>query len=265
MAMRVSRLAVPYLACLAGVLGACALPGCASSAPYSSYDRHVLARTHAAGAIDGRPTYDLAWELPGHRTLMVPFAVEDERFFLLDQDVFTAGGMAGSGAGVSSPSADSFAHTASVRWHNAVFHDAESGEEWRLLDRRGVISRVWIFGRYADAERRQLWSAALVFCATLDDTNGDGELDDSDAAVAIVTDGDGRSPRRVTPASGQLLAAGFLPEVDAVQFRVLADDDGNGFSSRDRAANYWWRLGATGDAAPLLGLDSTRAVEALLR
>jgi hypothetical protein len=237
--------------------------GCATTAgPYSARDRHVLARTHARGPIEGRPTYDLGWPLPGQRTIVVPFAVEDQRFFLLDQDVFAGAGMAGSSGEGSSGSPDSLAHSTAVRWHNAVFHDAETGEEWPLLDRRGVISRLWIFGRRAGQGWR---SAALVFCATVDDTNGDGNLDDHDAAVAIVTHGDGRSPRRVTPADAQLLAAGFLPELDAVQLRVLSDTDGGGFGSRDRALTYWLRLDAEGEAVPLLSAESTQAVEALLR
>ena len=104
-----------------------------------------------------------------------------------------------------------------------------------------------------------------MFSATVDDTNGDGNLDALDASVAIVTAGDGRSPRRVTPADAQLLAVGFLPELDALQLRVLFDTDGGGFGSRDLALTYWLGPDGAEEAVPLLGEDSKHRVEALLR
>ena len=89
-----------------------------------------------------------------------------------------------------------------------VVVDLEGGAQWNLLGERGILSRYWMRVATDNAGSR---STDLVFAATVEDSNGDGGLDDRDAMRALYTDGAGGSPRYVTPAGTQLRSGSFDP------------------------------------------------------
>jgi len=150
-----------------------------------------------------------------------------------------------------------------VRWHNAVVVDIESGEQWPLLDRRGVLSRLWM--RLARPEDGPARSSALVFAATVEDSNGDGLLNDLDARRALLTDGAGRTPRYVSPAGTQLRDVHFHPELDRAILMVASDSNGDGvFSDEEPAEPYALSLQGDTPALPLVSSESREAVEGLL-
>ncbi|RNC82679.1 MAG: hypothetical protein ED559_13155 [Phycisphaera sp.] len=120
-----------------------------------------------------------------------------------------------------------------IRWHNALFRDLASEECWELISERGVISK---FGRLqtitiSDETHRKTGSepvSLLAFFVTLSDTNGDERLTEWDSRVCIVTDGDGRNPRAITPADAHVLSASFDQEHGLFWLQVARDTDNDG-------------------------------------
>jgi hypothetical protein len=238
---------------------------CAGCATQDRRDPHTITKTSSAGAVEGRPTLGRAIPVPGQPTVLVPFAVETVKGLFEKDDPYRRGGLYGYAARESSLAASiTPVYGQDVRWHNAVFRDLNTGEEWTLLARRGIIGRYEPFAVQPNREKPPV-ARALLFTAVLDDTNKDGLLDDLDARVAIMTDADGRRPRVISPPDAQVWSAAYDPQKDIILLYICRDTTGNGrFDFEDEPAPYWIEAGGDGPARPLVGVGSLAAVKALL-
>lgn len=237
----------------------CAIQHTQSAAP-------TISNTAASGAVDGRPSLGMPIAVPGHTTCVVPFALESRKGWFDDRDPFTRGGYADARYGPSTPAAAGVWSVGSgVRWHNAIVRDMSSGEEWTILQQRGVISRYDAFMSRPDPEKQPV-CLGMVFIATLEDTSGEGLLDDRDASVAVVTAGDGRSPRIVTPAAAQVWSTAYDARTGRVYLYVVADSDGDGkFTPNDAPVPYVYDPSGDGRAVPLISGEVAGRVERLLK
>jgi hypothetical protein len=236
----------------------------------SRADGHTLARTRAQGALEGRPTLGLPYGIPGHPTCLVPFALETRKGFFQDDDPYTRGGYQ---SGPSTPGPQGWylgaerevAPGGFVRWHNAIVHDLESGEQWAILGQRGVIGHWRVLGRPPHPDR-PLRSEAIVFLATTSDTNGDGLLNDLDATVAIVAAGDGRDPRVVTPPDAQVWNYSYDHKDSRLYLLVVADTNADGeFDAEDEPEPLVLDVRTRAAAAPAVGEELRRRAQELLR
>ena len=183
-----------------------------------------------SGRIDGIPSYGMPFRLPGHATWMTPFVVAQQSSIFRDADPFTKGGLASKSDKDQAFLFQDQLATIPIRWHNALFSTQEDGENWALLDRRGFLSRYWMLVTLDEPESDspELVAAAHLFAATLADTNGDGFLNDKDAAVIVLTDGAGRGGRTVTPPGCQVAAVRYSPEERRLLFDLRFDGDDSG-------------------------------------
>jgi hypothetical protein len=236
--------------------------GCAGT---PARDPHTISKTGSQGAIEGRPTLGRAIPIPGQPTVLVPFAVESVKGLFEKDDPYRRGGTYGYTAPQASVAASiAPVYGQDVRWHNAVFRDLKTGEEWTLLSRRGVIGRYEPFATQPQRDKPPL-ARALLFTAVLDDTNKDGLLDDLDARVAILADADGRNPRVISPLDAQVWSAAYEPQKDIILLYICRDTSGNGrFDFDDEPAPYWIEAGGSGPARPLVGVGSLASMKALL-
>lgn len=243
-----------------------ALAGCQSSYVDASKAAPTIARTSASGVVEGRPSLSMPIPLPGQTTCLIPFAIEDRKGWFEDRDPFTRGGYADTRyAGPASVNAMLYSSGGSSRWHNAIVHDMKTGEEWPVLERRGVISRYEAFIR-RDRPEDEPVSVALVFIATVEDSNSDGALDDRDATVAVVADGDGRRPRAVTPARAQVWSSAYDARLGLIYLYVVADTNGDGqYTPDDSPMPYVLDPRGDGPAQPLVSSESRARVERLLK
>jgi hypothetical protein len=228
-----------------------ALAGCYTS--HASYDQHTISSTSATGQVAGRPTLGQPIPVPGQPTVLVPFAVESEKGLFEKDDPYLRGGVQQQRLSYLTSVETPRSYTSgSVRWHNAIIHDPKTGEEWPILDRRGIIGQWEVFGKPAKQDQPFV-SRAILFIAVLDDTNHDGLLDDRDARVAILTDADGRHPRIVSPANAQVWDASYDAEHDTIFLRVATDSNGDGrFTFEDEALPYALAADATTPAKPVI-------------
>lgn len=229
----------------------------ASMAVESSPGGYGLAKTPAKGEVEGYPAFGEPFKLPGVTTHVIPFSRTEKKRWYSDEDHFDEGGLAASG---ERSSLRVRTMSQPIRWHNAVLHDAETGEQWTLLDRRGVISRFWMKVRPAEGGGHAV--RGLLFAVTHDDTNGDGRLDNRDASRALMTDGDGRNPRYVTPTDLQLSDVLFdnmfngHGNIAVLLLREDADGDG-GFRESEIPVRFTLDLDSAEPAEPLVR-DGTR-------
>ena len=244
-------------------------PGMQSSlgGPYGRMDRRVPAEMPTTGAVKGQATYDLPIWVPGTDTYLSGFLVTRERSLFRDGDPFTKEGIAARGAtagdGTSRGRIDSFP----VRWHNALLVDRTQGESWQLLDRRGFVSRWWVISRRDDLA---FASQLMIFAATIEDSNGDGVLNNEDATVAWVTAGDGRGGRIVTPPGVQLNAVHYFDARGWVALEWRTDRDGDGqFEGEDPLHLYTFplerALNGEIELQPWHGASAMAALEELYR
>jgi hypothetical protein len=245
--------------------------GCVQSMP--AVDRSTIAPTDASGQIEGRTTLGEAIPIPGRSSVLVPFAVETWKGLFQRDDPFQRDSVASKALHGMSGLYDPYVGRSlggEVRWHNAVLHDLKSGEEWSILQQRGVISQWQVLGKPPRTGPRgeadePFVSRALLFMATIDDTNKDGLLDDRDARVAILTDGDGRKPRIVTARNAQVWNVFYDPELDQIFLRVADDTNRDGsFTFSDEAMPMALALKGQDAAKPVISDDSLRRVRALL-
>lgn len=223
-------------------------------------DDHTITTTRANGPLEGRPTLGMPIAIPGRATCLIPYSLETRKRWFEDQDPYEARVADGWYLGTRQGPLRS----GTVRWHNAIVSDQSTGEQWLVLSQRGVIERWAVLGRQARPDEPFV-TDAVVFIATLEDSNGDGVLDDRDASVAIVTDGDGRSPRRVTPGDAQVWNYTHDAETSRLYFLVVSDTNGDGkYTTDDAPVPFGLDLGARATAVPLV-TDATRSrAEALL-
>lgn len=218
-----------------------------------SADTHTISRTETDKPIEGRPALGMPIPIPGRTTVLVPFAIESEKGLFERDDPYARGGVSG-GHPRALRVAPSGTWGGDVRWHNAIFRDLKSGDEWAVLNERGVIGQ-WQLLAVSSPDGREVSSRGVVFIAVIDDTNKDGLLDDLDARVAIITRADGRDPRRVTPPDTQVWDVEYDSASDLVFLRVASDTDRDGrFTYRDVAVPYVvgpaWESGAEAVVSP---------------
>jgi hypothetical protein len=251
--------------CLVAIGG---LAGCQSTAMETRAP--TIAKTSAQGAVEGRPSLSMPIQLPGHSTCVIPFAIEDRKGWFDDRDPFTRGGYAADAgyrysSSLASVNAALYSQGGSSRWHNAIVRDMKNGEEWTVLEKRGVISRYEAFVR-PGTETEPPVSIGLVFIATVEDTNKDGSLDDRDASVAVVAEGDGRRPRIVTPARAQVWSTSYDGRLGVIYLYVVEDTDGDGqYTPMDAPMPYVFDPHGNGPAVRLVSEDAAVRVERLLK
>jgi hypothetical protein len=245
-------------------LGIALLQGC--HARYGGQvDPHTIAPTPSEGTIEGRPTLGKAMAIPGERTVIVPFAVETRKGLFESDDPYDRGGISTQHpARVRHSVGQSAAYSGSVRWHNAIIRDLDSGQEWPVLDQRGIIGEWYVMTHQAVKDGPWV-SRAVVFIAVVDDTNKDGVLDNRDARIAIVADADGRNPRIVTPRDGQVWSVDFDNPLGAIFLQVASDTSGDGkVDFDDSAAPYFVLLGDRGRVQRVVSEGALRRMESLL-
>gem|GEM_PF-6991358 len=216
------------------------------------------------GPIEGQRTYGVPYPLPGHNTWLASFVITKAKAWYRDGDPFAEGGLAASGASSTTADSEISLREAPIRWHNAAFVDRKTGAHWSLLEDRGFLSRWWVLLEERDGIPV---SRIMLFAATLSDTNGDGYLDDEDAAVALLTTGDGHNATVVTPPDAQLHAVHYYAEEDLLVFELRIDADGDGhFDIEDPLRTYILpRDSETKMAIPWLDPKAQSELEALYR
>lgn len=228
----------------------------------SRVDDHELVETKARGVLKGRPTIAMPIPLPGQNTHLIPFSMEERKGLFDDDDAYDR---AWSRAPRSSPWHQGSTWQQSVRWHNAILQDKATGEEWLVLNHRGVISEWFSFGRPPEPEAPARCERN-IFIATVEDTNGDGVLNNLDATVAIVAEGDGRRPRIVSPKGAQIWNVTYDFETRLVYFYVVPDTNNDGlYSSLDVSRPYVFDAKSEGPARPILSETIMARAEALLK
>ena len=214
-----------------------AMPTSIESYAPSYWGGRVPASMPVEGEVEGLPTYGIPFQLPGSPTWISSFVITEDPGFFRDSDTFSEGGLAGSGAAQADLRRPAEFKSVEVRWHDAVFSNGEGTKSWSLLNRRGYISNWWLL---LDSSRGEPTSRLSVFAAVINDTNDDGYLDNLDAAVAIITDADGRHAQVATPAHMQLTAVHYMPGPQLLGFEVREDKDGDGEFRSDEPIHYYF-------------------------
>lgn len=231
---------------------------------------YALASTKAEGVTKGRSTWGEPVRLRGDRHLLFPFAIESkvELFGLWDADRFDEGGLdSRQKQRIDLESQrDTGASGYSIRWHNAVALDLEEGKQWPVLEERGILSHYWVLeearGRWGS--KKEAGAQHLLFHATVEDTTGDGTLDDRDASRALFVDLEAGAARYVTPPGTRFHAVRFDLVDDAAILFVAEDEDGDGkFETREAPTPWILDLRAGGMATPLIDGDLAKRVGAL--
>ncbi|MEM7518581.1 MAG: hypothetical protein AAF368_16870, partial [Planctomycetota bacterium] len=141
----------------------CAVPyaaedfrGQPAAAPVSfsigAYERKA-APMPVEGKVSGRPVYGPPTPLSGSSTWITPFMMANTRWILGDPDSFSEGGTGARYERENRQLAGEAFRYVPVRWHDALFKDRSTGEEWSLLDhRRGFLSGLWLVSNPADED-----------------------------------------------------------------------------------------------------------------
>lgn len=241
------------------------LAGCSES---FRPDDHKFTETTATGNIEGRPTLLMPIDVPGKPVSIVPFAIMERKGPFEDEDPFSKAGV--SPLSRNTPMGLSFLFErmpflpgGNVRWHNAVIKNHASGGERTILDARGVISRYQMLGTVRDNSVRV---DAIVFLVSTSDTDRNGLIDDRDSAHIIMTDGEGQSPRVVTPEDAQVWGMAYNESERRAYLLVVHDADGDGeFTTLDPPQPYVLSIDGAGRAVPLVSDDSRRRISELMR
>ena len=188
-------------------------------------DHRVPAEMPVSGKVEGIRSYGVPFWIPGTQTWISSLLITKPRGWFRDSDPFSEGGLAARGHTQQDGVADKFMTDLDIRWHNALFVDRSNGEHWSLTDQRAFFSHWWLVLDTADGAPVV---QAMVFAATLTDTNGDGKLDNQDATVAVITDADGRHAQAVTPADAQLSTVHYFSGGDYLAFELRYDENRDG-------------------------------------
>lgn len=238
--MRVKAVTVSLL--LIAVIAFFVIRSCSDEDPVRVIDPRVsYSDTTPSKPVTGRVHLSQPETLEGHDTVLVAMTIEgvrnnknDDPFMLFETETATHARnrvMLDDAADVSREIQRW--RISDVRWHNALFRDLTSEECWELISKRGVISK---FGRLqtitiSNETHRKTDSkpvSLLTFFVTLGDTNGDERLTELDARVCVVTDGDGRNPRTITPADAHVLSASYDQEHGLFWLQIARDTDNDG-------------------------------------
>lgn len=244
-------------------------------------DPHTIAPTTTDKPIGGRTTLEMPMAIPGQPVVLVPFAIESDKDFFQTKDPYRAAGVVAASTlnystGLSSSAPAYYSSPTSefrpvwsqsggsVRWHNVILRDLASGDEWSILDRRGVIN-WWAWHGVQSKRDGPIQTHCMVFTATIADSNRDGVLNDLDARVAILTDSSGRKPRIVTPANAQVWNAVFDSDNNRFYLLVVAHTNKDGkYDYNDAPVPYSIESGGV-TATPIVSDALLGRVEALLK
>lgn len=239
-----------------------ALSGCGGS---GTRPREIVP-TPPTGAVVGRTALGSPLSVPATPLRIIPLAIDRENTG--DRDGFEVRGKAATPVYSTSVGGRGYFRQSgadSVRWHNAVIQNAQSGEERTVLDRRDIISRAWIISGRESAES-PITTSGLVFVATLEDTNKDGMLNSADATVVIAADASGQNLRVVSPPFSQ--SGGFIYESDRDELFMMVSADTNAdgkFIIEDEPVPYVVNLRGSGVARPVLSNASVERMKSLLK
>ena len=211
----------------------------------------------AAGPIEGRRTLGTPIALDSRNILMIPFAVEDKKSTFDDKDPYNTGG--GREGGMKLPTNTYTGlqppiqpRGSEVRWHNVFFHDLDTGEDWALLDSRAVVSHYQTFWtREGDGWEHK--TDLIVFAVTTIDSDGDNYLNDDDARMIYITDGDGRNARRISPENAQIIGFRLDPDTRRLWLSAIVDSNNDGkFLPLDDRIPYYCDLDTGEMAKPII-------------
>ncbi|GAB5497266.1 MAG: hypothetical protein Phyf2KO_23460 [Phycisphaerales bacterium] len=254
-----------------------AIRSCSKDEPVGIVDPRVgQSDTSTVKPVTGRVHLSKPETLEGHDTVLVAMTIEDvqKRKY---HDSFTESEFRTEAATLAdrvTPDATrEIQHWrfTSVRWHNALFRDLASEECWQLVNQRGVISK---FGRLqritiSTETQRKVDSepvSLLAFFVTLSDTNGDERLTELDSRVCIVTDGDGRNPRTITPADAHVVSASFDREHGLIWLQVAHDTNDDGaFTGLDDVAPMMFDPLSDPEAKPVINAELIKQATDLLK
>lgn len=233
---------------------------------------YVIAETAASGKVDGRPTWMDPLPIPGRSELIFPFAVQSRLGLFSDYDPFKEGGLptASYSGGGNNADGPTTIGPIRVRWHNATVLDVANGREFPVLERRGVISQLWIHGpnlgsNTSRAKATESDSTTVLMLATVADSNGDGSLDDRDASRALLVDFESGAARLVSPPGMRVQSATFDLVPGAVVLMIAQDRNGDSKFDRSEAPlPYVVDLRTGGAARPLLNDSVVQRVEGFL-
>lgn len=273
-----SRKRVSWIGC---GLGGCVwvlpgLVGCSNPQGGPQPEDHVIAETPVGPdqAVEGRLTLEQPIDLIATTTVLVPVSIGVRSKDSAKEDGFGARlPLAESRATADSWRGDgSYGRVADrhVRWHNAVFVDTTTGNQWTLLQERGVVSSWRQYGQPAMTDSRGVQIPARpglqVFEVTTKDGDGDGRLTDQDPLVVMVTKPDGREPQVVSPPDAQVWGVRWDAADGDLYLLVVRDANGDHrFTTDDPPTVYAWREGSAGPAEPLIRDDVLTSVRGWLQ
>ncbi len=219
--------------------------------------RFTPSRMLAEGEIEGRRTLGTPIGLDNRNILMIPFAIEDRKGTFDDNDPYNTGRGTGSGMKLGTTTYDGMQASSEprggeVRWHNVFFHDLDTGEDWALLDSRAVVSHYQTFWTREAGEWNKT-TDLIVFAVTSIDSDGDNVLNDDDARMIYVCDGDGRNPRRISPENAQIIGFRLDPDARRLWLSAIVDSDNDGeFNPIDDRIPYYCDLDSGELARPIV-------------
>ena len=264
---------------LLGLIALCAsILSCGQDQPTAPNDPRVsTSKTTAAGKIEGRTKLLEPELLYGHDTAMVAMMIERERRKKESPDqfwIYPNFAPAYTSERVTADEA-TLTHTSwatqTTLWHNVLFRDVTSDESWMLLNTRGVVnsfSKAMPVG--TDPQTRQIVRTGplklLAFLVTTDDTDGDGVLTSLDARVCIITDGDGRNPRTITPKDSHVLSTQYDRDRDLLWIQTAIDSNGDGqYTGEDDQIPLFFNPQADTTAQPVVDDKLVKEAAALLK
>lgn len=225
----------------------------------------------------GRGTLQTPIPLPDSDVLMVPFVIEEEKNQFGERDPYaTTRSSTRNHRPLSVGLEESYIsrfRQPERRWHNVLFRDMRTGEEWLLLDQPGVITSYehYMIGNNGILQGRMTPVAVrrvlICFQATLDDVDGDGVLTKADSNRVIVCEPDGRRPRIITPTGTQTTEVDFDEALQRLYMLVQSDSNGDKqFNKLDQTLPYFFEIrGNMAQAEPVVSSGLAAAAEAILR
>lgn len=242
--------------------------------------QHIPSEVEVDKPIKGRPTLGMPIQLPESNSFVVPFTIDRPKRWLEDADQFQTSKQS------AAPSASTRHYeyeqtytrpglTRHVRWHNAIV-GSEAGEGRLVLDRKGIISKLDIVGPWVEIEdpdrgenepiEWRFVPKATLMLATVEDSDGDGQLTNRDANVLIAGDPDAAGLHPITPAGTQVNSMLYNASLNRVLIMVTQDTNADGlFTAADSAAPYVYVPGERGMAKQMVDPRLTDQAERLLK
>lgn len=232
--------------------------------------RVTFTDTTTGKPVTGRVHLSQPETLAGHDTVLVAMTIESQQkgnggYAFSESEIRTAAAAISEHLHTDTAS-DTTLHIRNwrqrpVRWHNVFFRDLASDECWELIGQRGVVSSFATLqpitissedNRIVDSEPTSL----LLFFVTLTDTDKDGRLTDLDARVCVVTDGDGRHPRTITPDDAHVVSSQFDRDHNLIWLQIARDSDGDDqFTGHDDVLHMMYDPASDQPATPVISKE----------